>query len=288
MAMPRCGSARLSWKRISSASRARSSARRLRTAARSSIDCAIGFRCGKQANRRGWSSNSSRDNCRSSPENFQWLYALLIADKDAMASYRSTGKEDRAKAIAGVLLVHVALGAVILAGLNVSMVRRAVEQQLTTFDIKEPPPPPPEPPPPQRKSERAKEEEGAAGKKAEPSPIVAPKPKIILPVKPPVAVAPIPGTGSATAQAPRFRAPAQVRADRVMAEAAAGPAISAGSLPQGWFATSTAATIVNSRADGCHLDERWSRYSSMSGAFPCRAASHARQVIPASMGACVR
>jgi protein TonB len=123
---------------------------------------------------------------------------LLIADKDAMASYRSTGKEDRAKAIAGVLLVHVALGAVILAGLNVSMVRRAVEQQLTTFDIKEPPPPPPEPPPPQRKSERAKEEEGAAGKKAEPFPIVAPKPKIILPVKPPVAVAPIPGTGSAT------------------------------------------------------------------------------------------
>jgi hypothetical protein len=53
---------------------------------------------------------------------------LLIADKDAMASYRSTDREDRAKAIAGVLLVHVALGAVILTGLNVSMVRRAVEQ----------------------------------------------------------------------------------------------------------------------------------------------------------------
>ena len=31
-----------------------------------------------------------------------------------MASYRRTAKEDRAKAIAGVLVVHVALGAIIL------------------------------------------------------------------------------------------------------------------------------------------------------------------------------
>ena len=114
-----------------------------------------------------------------------------------MASYRSTDREDRAKAIAGVLLVHVALGAVILTGLNVSMVRRAVEQQLTTFDIKEVPPPPPEPPPP-HKSERAREEEGAAGKKAEPTPVVAPKPAIVLPAKPPVVAAPVAGTGSAT------------------------------------------------------------------------------------------
>jgi protein TonB len=113
-----------------------------------------------------------------------------------MASYRSTEREDRAKAIAGVLLVHVALGAVILTGLNVGMVRRAVEQQLTTFDITEPPPPP-EPPPPQKKSERAKEEEGAAGKKAEPTPVVAPKPRIVLPVKPPIAAAPVAGAGDA-------------------------------------------------------------------------------------------
>jgi protein TonB len=69
---------------------------------------------------------------------------------------------------------------------------------LKTFDIKEPPPPPPAPPPPQQRAERAKEEEGAAGKKAEPSPIVAPKPKIVVPAKPPVAAAPVAGTGSAT------------------------------------------------------------------------------------------
>ena len=45
-----------------------------------------------------------------------------------MGSYRSTAKEDRAKALAGVLLVHVALGAVILTGLNVRMVQHARER----------------------------------------------------------------------------------------------------------------------------------------------------------------
>lgn len=114
-----------------------------------------------------------------------------------MASYRSTAKEDRAKALAGVLLVHVALGAVILTGLNVRIVQQAVDE-LKTFDIREPPPPPPQPPPPQQRSERAREEEGAAGKKAEPSPVVAPKPRIVLPAKPPVAAAPVAGTGTAT------------------------------------------------------------------------------------------
>ena len=114
-----------------------------------------------------------------------------------MASYRSTEREDRAKALAGVLVVHVALAFVILTGLNIRFVQQAVEEQLTTFDIREPTPPPPEPPPPRQRSERAKEEEGAAGKKAEPSPVVAPKPKIVLPAKPPVVAAPVAGTGSA-------------------------------------------------------------------------------------------
>jgi protein TonB len=116
---------------------------------------------------------------------------------DAMASYRSTEKEDRAKALAGVLVVHVALGAIILTGLNVRFVQQVVDQHLKTFTIEELPPPPPEPPPPQ-KAERAREEEGAAGKKAEPSPVVAPKPKIVLPANPPVVAAPVAGTGSAT------------------------------------------------------------------------------------------
>lgn len=113
-----------------------------------------------------------------------------------MASYRATAAEDRAKALAGVVLVHVALGAVILTGLNIRNVQRAVES-LKTFDVNEKPPPPP-PPPPREKAERAKEREGAAGKKAEPSPIVVPKPRITLPARPPIAAAPIAGTGSAT------------------------------------------------------------------------------------------
>ena len=114
-----------------------------------------------------------------------------------MASYRSTAREDRAKALAGVILVHVALGAIILTGLNVRIVQHAVEQ-LKTCDILGPPPPPPQPPPQQQRSERAREEEGAAGKKAEPSPVVAPKPKIVVPATPPVAAAPVAGAGSAT------------------------------------------------------------------------------------------
>jgi protein TonB len=114
-----------------------------------------------------------------------------------MASYAGTEKQDRAKALAGVALVHVALGAIILTGLNVRIVQHAVEQ-LKTFDIREPPPPPPEPPPPVEKAERAKEEEGAAGKKAEPAPIVVPKPRIVIPASPPVPAAPVAGTGSAT------------------------------------------------------------------------------------------
>ena len=114
-----------------------------------------------------------------------------------MAAYRGTAREDRAKALAGVLLVHVALGVVILTGLNVRNVKHVVES-LKTFDINEPPPPLPQPPPPQQRAERAKEEEGAAGKKAEPSPVVVPKPKIAVPAKPTIAAAPVAGTGSAT------------------------------------------------------------------------------------------
>jgi protein TonB len=115
-----------------------------------------------------------------------------------MAAYRGTAREDRAKALAGVLLVHVALGAVILTGLNVRNVKHVVES-LKTFDINVPPPP--QPPPPQQQAERAKEQEGAAGKKAEPSPVVVPKPPIVVPAKPPVAAAPVAGTGSATTSA---------------------------------------------------------------------------------------
>ena len=117
-----------------------------------------------------------------------------------MADYRATAGNDRAKALAAVALVHVALGAIIIAGLNVEAVTHVVER-LRTFDIEEVVPPPP-PPPPVQRTERAKEEEGAAGKKADPSPTVVPKPKIELPAKPPIPAAPVAGTGSATSAGP--------------------------------------------------------------------------------------
>ena len=57
-----------------------------------------------------------------------------------------------------------------------------------------------EPPPPQAETQvgKAKEEEGAAGKKAEPTPVVAPEPKIVVPAKPPVVAAPIAGMGASS------------------------------------------------------------------------------------------
>jgi protein TonB len=94
-----------------------------------------------------------------------------------------------------VLLVHAGLAALILSGLDVRTVVRTVER-LKTFDVLVPPPPPP-PPPPQQLRARAKDQEGAAGKKARPTPIVAPVPKIIIPAKPPVIAATVASTGSA-------------------------------------------------------------------------------------------
>lgn len=113
-----------------------------------------------------------------------------------MSSYRGTAnRPDKAKAIAGVLLVHIALAAAILTGLNVQTVRRAVEQ-FTTISVVEPPPPPPVPPPPAQKPQQMKKAAGAPAPKAEPTPVVAPPPRI--PVQSPIPAAKVAGTGSAT------------------------------------------------------------------------------------------
>jgi protein TonB len=114
-----------------------------------------------------------------------------------VSTYRGTAdRPDQAKAIAAVVAVHAALAFIILSGLNVQMVRQAVEQ-LTTIDIKEPPPPPPiEPPKPAPKPQAMKKPEGAPAPKAEPSPVVAPQPKLPLPS--PIPAAKVAGTGSAS------------------------------------------------------------------------------------------
>jgi protein TonB len=112
-----------------------------------------------------------------------------------MSSYSGTAdRPDKAKAIAGVVFVHVALAAAILTGLNVRIVNSVVDQ-IKTFNVPEPPPPPVQPPPAPR-PKQAKQPEGAAAKKAEPTPVVAPKPRI--PAPSPIPAARIAGTGSAS------------------------------------------------------------------------------------------
>ncbi|MFL6736403.1 MAG: TonB family protein [Sphingomonas sp.] len=116
-----------------------------------------------------------------------------------MSSYRGTAdRPDQAKAIAGVAAVHVALAFVILSGLNVRMVREAVDQ-LKTFNIVQPPPRPvPRLQPRPRPQPKIEKEAGAPAKKAEPSPVVAPPPKI--PAPSPIPAASIAGTGNASSQ----------------------------------------------------------------------------------------
>lgn len=111
-----------------------------------------------------------------------------------MSSYLGTSdRPDQAKAIAAVVAVHIALGAIILTGLNARFVAHAIET-LKTFNIDVPPPPPP-PPPPATKPQAAKKPEGAPAKKAEASPVVAPEPK--LPIPSPIPAAKVAGTGNA-------------------------------------------------------------------------------------------
>ena len=114
-----------------------------------------------------------------------------------MSSYRGTADgPDQAKAIAAVVAVHIALAFIILSGLSVSNVRRAVERITTIVITLAPPPvakPPPRPAPPR---ESAKRPPGAAAKKADPTPVVAPEPK--LPVSTPIPAAKVAGSGQQT------------------------------------------------------------------------------------------
>lgn len=120
-----------------------------------------------------------------------------------MPSYRGTAdRGERAGAAAAVAAVHVALAFIILTGLNVPLVRRAVER-ITTIVIEQPPPPVQPPPKPIPVRDSAKRPPGAAAKQAEPTPIVAPEPKLPVPTPIPAAKVAAAGTqsisGAATA-----------------------------------------------------------------------------------------
>ena len=110
-----------------------------------------------------------------------------------MAGYRQSNP-DRAKAAVAALLVHAAIGAAFLTGLVVNVSKQPAEI-LRTIDITLPPPPPPIV---EAEKSAPKGDPGEAGKKAEPTPIVVPKPEIVVPAKPPVAAAPVAGQGAAS------------------------------------------------------------------------------------------
>lgn len=111
-----------------------------------------------------------------------------------MPSYRTDpSRADRTGAIAAVIAVHAGIAALILASPSRLSVR---EQPPDTILVDIPAPEPPPPPPPEPRPDRPKDEEGAAGKRAEPSPIVAPEKKLPNPQE--VAAAPVAGQGSAS------------------------------------------------------------------------------------------
>lgn len=113
-----------------------------------------------------------------------------------MPSYRGTAdRPDQAKALVAVAAVHAALAFIILYGLKVDLVSRAVEQ-LKTFNLQQPPPPPPVQPPPKARAPAQEKPAGAPAKKAQPSPIVAPPQRI--PAPSPLPAAKVAGSGSAT------------------------------------------------------------------------------------------
>jgi periplasmic protein TonB len=112
-----------------------------------------------------------------------------------MPGYRAEPtRPDKAKAMAGVAVVYAVVVAAALSMPSDSPLRTGQNEPTVLIDVKELPEP--QPPPPEDPG-KAELEEGAAGKKAEPTPVVAPKPVIEVPAKPPIVAAPIAGTGSA-------------------------------------------------------------------------------------------
>ena len=97
---------------------------------------------------------------------------------------------DRARSAAATAAIHLALGAAFLTGLAFQPAPVS-EDVLKTFDVD-----PPQPPPPitEAAGEPNKRQPAPAGRKADPSPIVAPPAR--LPTEQPVVAAPVAGQGS--------------------------------------------------------------------------------------------
>lgn len=111
---------------------------------------------------------------------------------------------DKSGAIAAVIAIHAGLA---FAFLHVSGTIDFADPQrkLQVFDVTEVKPPPPPPPPVQKdvSTQKPKAKEGAASPrniKSEATPVVAPKPRIVLPAPPTIAVSETPRQGAAPTQ----------------------------------------------------------------------------------------
>ncbi len=112
-----------------------------------------------------------------------------------MPSYRADpSRPDRAKAIAGVVAVYAVLVGALLLVRTDAPTRMFEGEPTVLIDVNELPPPEP---PTETDPGKAEEAEGAAGKRAEPTPIVVPRSRIEVPSEAPVTAAPVAGTGSA-------------------------------------------------------------------------------------------
>lgn len=108
-----------------------------------------------------------------------------------MPTYRARpSRPDRAKALAAMALIYAAMGALFLIRPD-SPALRQQPPPTVLIDIAPPVPPPPVEP----RAGRTRDDEGAAGKKAIPTPVVAPRAR--QPVPTPLPAAPVAGTGSA-------------------------------------------------------------------------------------------
>ena len=116
----------------------------------------------------------------------------------------SLNNRDKSGAIAGVIAIHVGLA---FAFLHMSGTVDLGDPQrvMRVFDVRDTVPPPPPPPPPQLREEqkpKPKDPEGGAPAniRSEATPVVAPKPRIVLPAPSPVVVSETPRQGAAPTQ----------------------------------------------------------------------------------------
>lgn len=118
---------------------------------------------------------------------------IRVSDSGMRSTYLASDPRDRTRSVAATAAIHLALGAALFTGLALKVDRHG-DDALKTFDVTPPPPPPPasldQPSPAQR------DRPAPVGKKADPSPIVAPRAR--LPTPPPIPAAPVAGSGSAS------------------------------------------------------------------------------------------